>query len=71
MKITEYLSHHSNDFTATVECEHCGHTAKLTTGYDDAHYHNNVMPAMRCKACGKDRAGELLHTDTTVSPCKA
>ena len=63
MFIKEILWQHRNDFTATMECEHCGATRKLTTGYDDAHYHNNVIPAMKCNACGKDGK-----TDTTETP---
>jgi C4-type Zn-finger protein len=71
MKIREILSQHHNDFTAMMECEHCVHTGKLTTGYHDANYHERVIPAMRCKECGKNRAGELEHTDAGVSPCSA
>lgn len=58
MEIREILTQHRNDFTAVMECEHCGHTDRLTSGYDDDNYHVNVIPAMRCKACGKNRAGE-------------
>ena len=66
MKIAKILSEYGNDFSAMMECEHCGHTAKLTSGY-----HARVIPAMRCKECGKNRAGELEHTDAGVSPCAA
>lgn len=58
MKIKEILSQHRNDFTATMVCEHCGATEKLTTGYHDAFYHERVIPAMRCGACELNRAGE-------------
>lgn len=71
MKIAQILTQHRNDFTATMVCEHCGHTRKLTTGYNDYHYHARVIPAMRCAACGKNRAGETEHTDDGVSPCSA
>jgi Zn ribbon nucleic-acid-binding protein len=67
MKIQKFLSQHRSDFSAVMECEHCGHTDKLTTGYQDAFYHERVIPAMRCSACGKNRAGEVEHTDTSVS----
>lgn len=59
MKITVILDQHRNDFTATMKCEHCGAEEKLTTGYSDANYHENVIPAMPCKSCGKNRAGEV------------
>lgn len=58
MKIQKFLSQHRNDFTATTECEHCGATETLTTGYHDAYYHEHVIPGMHCRACGKDRSGE-------------
>lgn len=71
MYIKEILSQHRFDFTAIMACEHCDHIGKLTGGYHDDRYHNKVIPAMSCKSCGKNRAGELGHTDTTVSPCSA
>ncbi len=57
MKIKEILSQNRNDFTAMMVCEHCGEEHKLTTGYDDANYHDNVIPKMVCKKCGKRRDG--------------
>jgi len=59
MNITNVTSQSRYDFCADMECEHCGATAHLTTGYDDNNYHKNVIPSMRCKSCGKNRAGEL------------
>lgn len=59
MFIKEFLSQHRNDFTAMMECQHCGSAHKLTSGYDDDNYHLNVIPAMTCKACGRNRDGEV------------
>lgn len=67
MKIATMLSEHGNDFSALMKCEHCGHTRTLTSGYHDNHYHRRVIPAMRCASCGKNRVGELEHTDAAVS----
>ena len=53
MKIKTILSQSRRDFTATLECEHCGAEAKLSNGYDDTNYHQNVIPAMECSTCGK------------------
>lgn len=53
MKIKEMLSQSRRDFTATMECEHCGHEEFNKYGYDDDNYHRNVIPAMKCKVCGK------------------
>ena len=53
MKIKEILSQYRRDFTAILECEHCGKTEKLTTGYDDDNYHQNVIPSLKCPSCGQ------------------
>lgn len=57
MKIKEITFEHRNDFHWLGECEHCGHTRTCRTGYDDANYHDNVIPAMHCVECGKNSRG--------------
>jgi len=52
MKIRQIISQHRRDFTAEYECEHCGFI-KTSYGYDDAHFHENVIPKMKCEHCGK------------------
>lgn len=52
MKIKEIISQSRRDFAAIYECEHCGHTEK-SGGYDDANFHQNVIPDMECDKCGK------------------
>ena len=59
MKIKAILSSHRNDYTADMECEHCGHVQRDNWGYNDANYHENVIPHMHCGACGKRRDGAL------------
>ena len=56
MKIKEIKSQHRRDFAAIMECEHCGHEESNKCGYDDANYHQNVIPAMKCGECGKTAA---------------
>ena len=56
MRIKEIKSQHRRDFTAIYECEHCGNI-ETGSGYDDANFHNNVIPKMKCEKCGKT-AGE-------------
>jgi transcription elongation factor Elf1 len=51
MKIKKILSQTRRDFTATLDCEHCGHEQKLSGGYDDDNYHKNVIPQIKCKKC--------------------
>jgi len=51
MHIKQKISQHRRDFTALYTCGHCGHEEK-GSGYDDSHFHNNVIPAMKCPMCG-------------------
>ena len=53
MKIQKITSQHPRDFTAILECEHCGHTIDEHSGYDDTNYHQNVIPKIKCPKCGK------------------
>lgn len=53
MRIVRIVSQHRRDFRADYECEHCGFLEKGKSGYDDAHFHANVVPKMECKECGK------------------
>ena len=59
MKIQEETFCMGNDFHAIMECEHCGSTQELKSGYHDGFYHSRVIPAMTCKACGKNRGGKV------------
>ncbi len=52
MKIKTIVSQHRRDFEAIYECEHCEHEHK-GSGYDDANFHDNVVPAMKCPSCHK------------------
>ena len=52
MKIKKILSQCRRDFTAIYECEHCGYE-KNGSGYDDANFHQNVIPDMKCPECKK------------------
>ena len=53
MKIKKILSQHRRDFSATMECEHCGHEELNKYGYDDSFYHSKVIPEMVCGNCNK------------------
>jgi Zn ribbon nucleic-acid-binding protein len=65
MFIKKILSQHRNDFTATLACEHCESTQKLDSGYHDAFYHEKVIPAIGCVACGKRRDGASGQSEYT------
>jgi ribosomal protein L37AE/L43A len=60
MKIKKILSQSRRDFTAIYKCEHCGYEHE-GYGYDDSNFHNNVIPGMKCKECGK-----ISHKDSRV-----
>lgn len=55
MKIKTITDQYRRDFRAIIICEGCGEEDKLTGGYDDRNYHDNVIPNMKCKHCGKSR----------------
>ena len=52
MKIKKIISQYRRDFRAIYQCEHCNEEHE-DSGYDDAHFHNNVVPNMTCAKCGK------------------
>lgn len=52
MKVKKILEQNRRDFTAIYECEHCGETER-GFGYDDAHFHREVIPKYTCRKCGK------------------
>lgn len=60
MKIQKIISRNRRDFYAIYKCEHCG-LEKKGAGYDDAYFHNTVIPGMACPVCGK-RAGKDYRT---------
>lgn len=55
MKIKRMISQHRRDFWVDYECEGCGHIELDKSGYDDRNFHDNVIPNMKCKKCGKSR----------------
>ena len=66
MYIQRILNQNRRDFTAIFDCEHCGYTEEKR-GYDDSYYHQNVIPKMACKKCGKT-AGKDYRALTTKYP---
>lgn len=52
MRIKEIIRQHRRDFTAIYVCDACGTEVK-DSGYDDAHFHQNVVPELVCENCGK------------------
>jgi transcription elongation factor Elf1 len=52
MRIKKIISQNRRDFWAIYFCEHCNHEVEKS-GYDDANFHNNVIPTFTCEKCGK------------------
>lgn len=52
MKIDKILWQERRDFSALFVCEHCGAT-ETRSGYDDSFFHQQVVPSLVCKKCGK------------------
>jgi len=69
MKIQKIISQSRRDFIAVYECEHC-EDSFTGSGYDDSNYHVNVIPKIKCRACGKT-AGENYRPLTTKYPDSA
>lgn len=67
MKIKEITSQHRRDFRANYICEHCGYIEEDAYGYDDANFHQNVIPNKKCPKCGK-KAPEDYRPLTTKYP---
>lgn len=63
MKIKTITSQHRRDFQAIYECEHCGNTNE-SYGYDDANFHDNVIPNMKCQKCDKKAADDYMPRTT-------
>ena len=66
MKIKTIISQDRRDFSAIYVCEHCGAEIK-GGGYDDTYFHQNVIPAMKCEACG-ETAGDDYRPLATKYP---
>lgn len=66
MKIKEIISQHRRDFRAIFQCEHCNAEYEMG-GYDDANFHNNVIPQFECRECGK-KAADNYRPLTTKYP---
>ncbi len=52
MRIKKILNQMRRDFTVIFVCEHCGNEERRS-GYDDRHFHAEVIPDMECKVCGE------------------
>lgn len=68
MKIKKIISQHRRDFRALYVCDHedCNHS-HVGSGYDDAHFHQNVIPNKKCPECGR-KALEDYRALTTKYP---
>ncbi|HDY88897.1 MAG TPA: hypothetical protein ENH82_12395 [bacterium] len=70
MKIKQILSQHRRDFKAIYECDHCGEMIQ-SWGYDDANFHQNVIPTMKCEKCNKKALDDYRPLTTKYPEGKA
>ena len=70
MKIIKMLSQSRRDFSAEMTCEGCKHVQINNSGYDDANYHQNVIPNIKCKKCGESTVslGKTIEPQATKYP---
>lgn len=66
MRIKQIISQYRRDFVADFECESCGNIVRQN-GYDDANFHQNVIPTFICPKCG-EKAPESYRPLTTKYP---
>lgn len=52
MRIKKILWQYRRDFRAIYRCENCEHECEQP-GYDDAYFHETVIPDKVCPKCGK------------------
>lgn len=54
MKLIEILNQSRRDFKGKYECQNCGNIEidSDMCSYDDAYFHQNVIPDKKCKHCG-------------------
>jgi transcription elongation factor Elf1 len=55
MRIKKINWQRRRDFEAVFVCPFCG-AEETRGGYDDANFHQNVIPKLKCKKCGKSEA---------------
>ncbi|QMW06391.1 hypothetical protein [Spirosoma foliorum] len=67
MKILKTFNWLRRDFSATFECEACGHQQTDNSCYDDANFYINVIPDMKCEKCGESTNSQGL-TPYAVTP---
>lgn len=66
MQITKTYNWNRRDFSYDAKCEHCGNESKNNSGYDDANYYNNVVPDMKCDACGESSNSKKIEGAPTT-----
>lgn len=59
MKLIKITWQQRFDFSGILQCEHCHIYQSMMEGYDDQNFHQKVIPAIKCKSCGK-RSNETI-----------
>lgn len=71
MKIKQIVSQYRRDIIVILECEHCEDVTPEESGYDDAYYHNTVIPSKICTQCGEKSPSNFRPLTTKYSEHEA
>ena len=63
MRIKEITYQSRRDFKAKFICPHCGYEEEKW-GYDDAYFHQNIIPDIKCPKCGKTENSDYVPRQT-------
>lgn len=58
MKIQRVIEQHKQDFIAIYKCENCNEMEERG-GYDIRYFHQEIIPSLKCKKCGKKRPEDI------------
>lgn len=67
MQIIQTYNWSRRDFYYDAKCEHCQYKTSDNSGYDDAHYYNEVVPDIKCPKCGESTNSKATDTPKTVN----
>jgi len=68
MEVLEKYNQYRRDCSIDLRCEGCGAERTNAGAYDDRNFWDNVVPAMKCEACGEST--NSLGLETAVVPTK-
>lgn len=72
MQVVKVVWRYHNDYSADLQCEHCGNIQRGGGLYADENYYFNVLPALYfCNKCGRNGHGQTAAEYTAACEAKA